>query len=125
VVCYDSLWVIIGYVLSNALVVLCMSSVLQLSNQILGRATEAAILTAFLGLWAYDARSLGVGMFGANEGIVDLLAIGALVAGMEVYNTDPEPDVEIITNIQHRSYMTHTHEEATKEASPMVPTPPA
>ena len=96
--CSESMGVVAGYVLSNAVVVVCMSTVLQLSNQILGRATEAAILTAFVVLWMYDVNINNSSMFGGNEGIIDLLAIVVLIAGMEIYDRDPEPDVEIITN---------------------------
>lgn len=96
--CSDSMGVVLGYVLSNAVVVVCMSTVLQLSHQILGRATEAAILCAFGVLWLYDVHINDSSMFGGNEGLLDIFAIIILIAGMEVYDRDPEPDVQVITN---------------------------
>lgn len=96
--CSDSMGVVLGYVLSNAVVVVCMSTVLQLSHQILGRATEAAIMCAFGVLWLYDVHINDSSMFGGNEGLLDIFAIIVLIAGMEVYDRDPEPDVQVITN---------------------------
>jgi hypothetical protein len=96
--CSESMGVVLGYVVCNAAVVVCMSTVLQLSNQILGRATEAAILFAFIVLWIYDVHINNTTVFGGNEGICDIMAIIVLIAGMEVYDKDPEPDVEVITN---------------------------
>jgi hypothetical protein len=96
--CSESMWVVVGYVLSNAVVMLCMSSVLMLSNQILGRATEAAIFAAFAMLWVYDVHINDSSMFGGNAGIIDIVAIVVLIVGMEVYDRDPEPDVQVITN---------------------------
>lgn len=94
----SSMGVIIGYVISNAVVVICMSSVLELSNQILGRSTEAAIFAAFIVLWLYDAHINGDGIYNCNGGLIDILAIILLLIGMEIYDKDPEPDVELITN---------------------------
>ncbi len=88
---------ILAYVLCNAVVVVCMGTVLTLSHQILGRAIEAAILGAFIVLWAYDVNINQTSLFGGNEGLLDIFAIVVLIAGMEVYDRDPEPDVEVIT----------------------------
>lgn len=96
--CSDSMGVILAYVLSNAFVVVSMSSVLQVSHQALGRSTEFAVLTAFIVLWIYDLHKTQSTVFGGNEGIVDIFAILLLLVGMEVYDRDPEPDVELITN---------------------------
>jgi hypothetical protein len=96
--CSESMGVVLGYVVCNAAVVVCMSTVLTLSNQILGRATEAAILFAFVVLWVYDVHINDSSMFGGNEGLGDILAIIVLIAGMEVYDRDPEPDVQVIAN---------------------------
>lgn len=96
--CSESMGVVLGYVVCNAAVVVCMGSVLQLSHQYLGRATEAAILFAFAVLWIYDVHINHMSVFGGNEGLGDILAIIVLIAGMEVYDRDPEPDVQVITN---------------------------
>ena len=95
--CSESMGVVLGYVICNAAVVVSMSTLLQLGHQLLGRATEAAILFAFVVLWAYDVHVNRSLMFGGNGGIIDILAIVVLIAGMEVYDRDPEPDVEVIT----------------------------
>eukprot|EP00598_Pedospumella_elongata_P000390 CAMPEP_0184975124 /NCGR_PEP_ID=MMETSP1098-20130426/6447_1 /TAXON_ID=89044 /ORGANISM="Spumella elongata, Strain CCAP 955/1" /LENGTH=445 /DNA_ID=CAMNT_0027497815 /DNA_START=13 /DNA_END=1350 /DNA_ORIENTATION=- len=95
--CSESMGVVLGYVICNAAVVVCMGTVLTLSHQILGRAIEAAILLAFLVLWGYDVHVNNRSLFGGNEGLLDLCAIIVLIAGMEVYDRDPEPDVQIIT----------------------------
>lgn len=89
--------VVLGYVVCNAAVVVSMSTLLQLGHQLLGRATEAAILFAFVVLWAYDVHVNHSAIFGGNGGLIDILAIVVLIAGMEVYDCDPEPDVEVIT----------------------------
>lgn len=104
--CSDSMGVVLGYVLSNAVVVVCMGTVLQLSHTILGRATEAAILCAFGVLWLYDVHINDSTMFGGNEGLLDVFAIIVLIAGMEVYDRDPEPDVQVITNSREFSLTT-------------------
>lgn len=100
--CSNSMWLICSYVLSNFLVLECTTRVLQLSNRILGRAMAAAILVAFLALWAYDIvvnRHRGSFVLSsANVGLCDVLAMGILLWGMEVYGRDPEPDEELITN---------------------------
>lgn len=96
--CSDSMGVVLGYVVCNAAVVVCMSTVLQMEHHLLGRATEAAILCAFLVLWIYDVHVNRTTIFGGNEGLGDVLAIIVLIAGMEVYDKDPEPDVEVIAN---------------------------
>lgn len=103
--CSESMGVVLGYVVCNAAVVVCMSTVLQLSHQYLGRATEAAILFAFVVLWVYDVHVNETSMFRGNEGVGDVMAIVVLIAGMEIYDRDPEPDVQVITN-QAASLMT-------------------
>ena len=90
----------LGYIISNVLVLICIDSVLQMSNQILGRVLAGAILLAFFGLWIYDS-DVNVGMpgfFGTNVGYADIISLVFLLVGMEFYGGDPEPDVQIITN---------------------------
>ena len=88
--CSESLWVVVVYVLTNAVVLVCMSTVLQLSHKILGRATEAAILAAFIVLWLYDIQINQSTIFGGNEGILDILTIVILIVGMEIYDQDAD-----------------------------------
>ena len=96
--CSESMGVVLGYVACNAIVVVSMSTVLRVGHQYLGRATEAAILGAYVVLWVYDVHVNHTTSLGGNEGIFDILAIIVLISGMEVYDRDPEPDVELITN---------------------------
>lgn len=97
--CSYSFILILGYVVSNVIVLECIDRVLKLSNQILERAMAAAVFVAFLALGVYDTN-LGYehGIFGTAIDYPDLIAISILLIGMEIYGHDPEPDVEAITN---------------------------
>lgn len=100
--CEHSIYIIMGYVLSTFIVIMSINSVLQIGNQIVGRAVAGSVLAAFIVLWLYDYLTEG----GVNHSVIlschvsvlDILAIIVLLCGMEVYGRDPEPDVEIITN---------------------------
>ena len=85
--------------ISNVVVLECIGRVLQSNNLILGRAIAAAVFLSFLALGLYDTK-LGNqhGLFGSAIGYPDILAILILLAGMESYGHDPEPDVEAMTN---------------------------
>lgn len=96
--CSESMGLIFGFVLSNVLVMISMSGVLRMKSQILGRSTAFAILAAFLMLWWYDVAVSGSTWMGGREGPMDLVAIVVLLVGMEVYDKDPEPDVELLSN---------------------------
>lgn len=75
--------------------------VLQISGQVLGRAMAAAVLVAFVALGFYDSNApydYGVNLFGTNIGFADIISIIVLLAGMEIYGRDPEPEQEAITN---------------------------
>lgn len=99
--CSESLWVIIAFVLSNFLVLYFLGKVLQLSNQVVGRAMALAIFVAFIVLWAYDIyinNTRGSFVLSSNVGLCDISAIVILLVGMEIYGRDPEPDEELITN---------------------------
>ena len=97
--CSYSFVLILGYVISNVVVLECIDRVLRLSNQILGRATAAAVFVAFLALGLYDTN-MGYehGILGTAIDYPDLVSIVILLIGMEIYGHDPEPDVEAITN---------------------------
>ena len=97
--CEFNYLLIIGYVISNVVVLECIGRVLQSNNLILGRAIAAAVFLSFLALGLYDTK-LGNqhGLFGSAIGYPDILAILILLAGMESYGHDPEPDVEAMTN---------------------------
>lgn len=117
--CHNSMWIILAFVVSNIIVLECIDRVLQLSNQILGRAMALAVLFAFLSLFVYASKesnddddaaaaaAAGNKRFNSNShhsagatnvGYADILSIIILLCGMEVYGRDPEPDVEVITN---------------------------
>ena len=83
----------LGYVISNVVVLECIDRVLQSSNQILGRVMAAAVFVAFLALRIYDTNGLG-----SNDvDFLDIISIIVLIAGMEIYGRDPEPDIEATT----------------------------
>jgi hypothetical protein len=98
--CEGSLLIIIGYVLSTFTVIASINSVLTIGNQIIGRAVEGSVLAAFIVLWFYDylIRMNHSIFLSCHVSICDILVIAVLLAGMEVYSQDPEPDVELITN---------------------------
>lgn len=97
--CSYSYIIVIGYVVSNVIVLECIGRVLQSDNLILGRSMSAAVFVSFLALGIYDTK-LGYqqGLFGSAIDFIDVVAIAILLMGMEVYGHDPEPDVESITN---------------------------
>ena len=95
------MWVIIAFVLANFFVLFYLGKVLQLSNQVVGRAMALAIFVAFIVLWAYDIyinHVRGSFVLSSNVGLCDITAIIILLVGMEIYGRDPEPDEELITN---------------------------
>lgn len=101
ILCTHTSWLVVGYVLATVMVLECVHYVLQVSSMVLGRALAASVLGAFLALGLYDhSYDAGYSLFGTNIGIADIVAIVVLIAGMEVYGRDAEPDVEIITNYQ-------------------------
>jgi hypothetical protein len=98
--CSGCFWLVLTYVGCTALVIECINHVLQISNQLLGRAMAAAVMLAFLSLAVYDKNAnYGIGIFGTNIGLLDIVSVCVLIYGMEVYGRDPEPDVEVITNL--------------------------
>lgn len=97
--CEYSYLLVLGYVISNVVVLECIDRVLQTSNQILGRAMAAAVFVAFLALGIYDTnRNFGNELDGNGVDLYDIIAIIVLLAGMEIYGRDPEPESEQITN---------------------------
>ena len=91
--------------ISNAVVLECIGRVLQSNNLILGRAIAAAVFVSFLALGLYDTK-LGNqhGIFGSAIDYPDILSIIILLAGMESYGHDPEPDVEATTKFSPWSF---------------------
>jgi hypothetical protein len=80
--CRHCLWLVLGYVFSTVLVLECIDRVIQISNQVLGRAMAAAVLCAFLALGFYDvAEDDGYSLFGTNIGVADICSIVVLIAG--------------------------------------------
>jgi hypothetical protein len=91
--CDYSHLLVLGYVVSNVVVLECIDRVLQSSNQILGRVMAAAVFVAFLALRIYDTNGLG----NNDVDFLSIISIVVLIAGMEIYGRDPEPDIEAIT----------------------------
>lgn len=91
--CDHSYLLILGYVISNVIVLECIDRVLQSSNQILGRVMAAAVFVAFLALRIYDTNGLG----SSDVDLLSIISIIVLIAGMEIYGRDPEPDIEAVT----------------------------
>jgi hypothetical protein len=109
--CHNSMWIVLAFVISNIIVLECIDKVLQMSNQLLGRAMALAVLFAFLSLMAYatkeaddDDSTSRTGFISHHNagstfvGYADIFSIIILLCGMEIYGRDPEPDVEVITN---------------------------
>ena len=97
--CDGCVWLVLSYVGCTALVIECINHVLQISNQLLGRAMAAAVFVAFIALAIYDKHTnYGAGFFNTNVGVLDIVSVIVLIYGMEIYGRDPEPDVEVITN---------------------------
>jgi hypothetical protein len=96
---------VLGYVLSNVIVLECVDRALQTNDKVLSRATSVAVLAAFFMLGFYDTN-LGYdddGIVGTSFNSVDFVSIVVLLVGMEVYGRTPEPDVEAITQFTHSS----------------------
>ena len=99
--CDGNTTLVFGFVVSTALVLLCIDQVLYFKDQILGRAMACSVLFAFATLAVYDYTHpyFGPGLFGSSSvGLADILSIIVLLVGMEIYGRDPEPDIEVITN---------------------------
>ena len=103
--CQGSIWLILGYVLSNIAVLACIDQVLQTSNQILGRVMAFGVFFAFIALGIYDTheyKDYG-GLNGGTIGFTDLISLVFLIIGMEIYGSDPEPDAELVANFYSNS----------------------
>lgn len=100
--CSNSLWLVLAYVFATLGVLMSINVVLRINSLLVGKAICAAILVAFLVLWLYDihftSHQNNKYIFGGSVGSLDLISMGILLIGMEVYGRDPEPDVELITN---------------------------
>lgn len=99
--CSLCLLLVLCYVVSNVLTLVCIDSVLRTSNQILGRVLAAAVAVSFISLAIYDkSNSLLVapGLWGTTMVWRDVLSLTLLLVGMELYARDSEPNIEIITN---------------------------
>ena len=98
--CGTSIYLIIGYVISNLVISACLNKVLQTNPNILGRSLSFSVFFAFLALAIYDHfHDMGnFGLFGGTVSWIDICSLGLLLAGVEIYGSDPEPDVELIAN---------------------------
>lgn len=101
--CAGSAWIIGSYVLATFSVLVVYNVVLQYSREFVSRATSSAIFTAFVVLWLYDLYESSSHptnyILGGKVGVLDVSAIIILIFGMEVYSRDPEPDVELLTQM--------------------------
>lgn len=95
--CSFAILLVIGYVVSTALVLQCVDNVLASSGKVLGRSMTGAVLMSFLAAIIYSVNSSDV-IQNASFGWADFVAITVLLIGMEVFGRDPEPDSELVTN---------------------------
>jgi len=99
--CSHSIFLVVGFVLSTILIQECIGQVLQTSNLLLGRCVASAVFIAFIALGIYDTKvDYGNGIYGSNITFIDMIAVVVLIAGLEMYGEDMEPDVQIITNYE-------------------------
>jgi hypothetical protein len=100
--CSHSMWLVMAYVFATLGVLISINVVLRINSRLVGKAICAAILVAFIVLWMYDihftSHQNNKYIFGGSVGSLDIISMGILLIGMEVYGRDPEPDVELITN---------------------------
>ena len=90
--CSLSLWIIVAFVLSGVAALHCVDRLLQKGNQLLGRATSAAVFVSFVTLGVYDTQmDLGDGIGGSTIGGADLVSILILLAGLEWWGRDEAP----------------------------------
>lgn len=89
-----NIWLILGYVVSNICILECVDRILKLRQDYLGRVTMVAVLVAFIALGIYDTKvNYGLGLYGSNIGILDILSLVLLLVGMEIYGqSDPQID---------------------------------
>lgn len=111
--CSYSIFIVVAFVSSNILIQECIGQVLQTSNLLLGRCVAAAVFIAFIALGIYDTKvDYGNGIFGSNITFIDVIAVVVLIAGLEMYGEDMEPDVEIITNYESVNSSTSSNNKA-------------
>ena len=91
---------IVSYVISNLVISASLNKVLQTNPNILGRSLSFSVFFAFIALAIYDhCHDKGnFGLFGGTISWVDICSLFLLLAGVEIYGSDPEPDVELIAN---------------------------
>ena len=92
--CSYSYWFVIGYVLSNVVVLECIDRISHTKNQILERALSFAVFMAIIGLAVYDND---FGIDGCKLDSATVIAIFILLVGMEMHGRDPEPDCDAVT----------------------------
>jgi len=95
--CRVVFWLILVYVLSTVLVLQYIDKVLTIKNSVLGRSMVAAVLLSFLAAWVY-ASTFSAQIESSSVGVADFVSIFVLLAGMEVFGKDPDPDPELITS---------------------------
>ena len=97
--CEGSLLLIMSYSVCTILALFSVGIVLQLGSQALGRSMFLGALFAIAALAMYDTlTSFGDGFFGSDIGTIELISFVCLLAGMETYYYDPEPDGQVVTN---------------------------
>ncbi len=98
-ICEGSVYLILSYVICTIVSLFSVEKVLQLGNQILGRALFIGVFFAIITLAIYDkSQDNGYGFYGSNIGILDIVAFFCLLWGMETYYHDPEPDGQALTS---------------------------
>lgn len=90
---------ILIYVVSTIFVLECINKIVQTNTSILNRVMSISVCCSFLALGIYATfsdRANSTNEYQVN--FSDILAIIILLAGMEMYGNEQEPDIEYITS---------------------------
>lgn len=83
---------VLGFAVANILILECVDRLLNMRLDLVGRSMTLAVFAAFIALSIYDRKMNNGYEF---TGLIDVLSILVLVAGMEMYSRDSEPDSEV------------------------------
>ena len=93
------LFYILIYVISTIFVLECINKIVQSNTIILNRVMSTSVITSFIALGFYGLESTREYVADQNHiGFADIIALVLLLAGMEIYGNEQEPDIEYLTN---------------------------
>lgn len=103
--CSEGPWIILVYIISNVIVLESIDKLASMSSCMIGRTMSTAVTTSFIALAIYDnMRDYHVTnhfhssmLYQCSIGI-DVLSAILLIIGLEVYSTDSEPNIEVMTS---------------------------